>query len=61
MRPENHAPGADAAPLLEVENLAVAFSTMNGPVQAVHEASQRHGDAVDFGRVGFSDENEFQS
>ena len=39
MRPENHAPGADAAPLLEVENLAVAFSTMNGPVQAVHEAS----------------------
>lgn len=39
MRPENHAPGADAAPLLEVENLAVAFTTMNGPVQAVHEAS----------------------
>jgi peptide/nickel transport system ATP-binding protein len=39
MRPENQAPGADAAPLLEVENLAVAFSTMNGPVQAVHEAS----------------------
>ncbi|MEB2526604.1 ABC transporter ATP-binding protein [Kocuria rosea] len=39
MRPENHAPGADAAPLLEVENLAVAFSTMNGPIQAVHEAS----------------------
>jgi peptide/nickel transport system ATP-binding protein len=39
MRRENHAPGADAAPLLEVENLAVAFSTMNGPVQAVHEAS----------------------
>ncbi|PAU91962.1 ABC transporter ATP-binding protein [Kocuria sp. WN036] len=39
MRPENHAPGADAAPLLEVGNLAVAFSTMNGPVQAVHEAS----------------------
>ncbi|WP_426120516.1 ABC transporter ATP-binding protein [Kocuria sp. LHG3120] len=39
MRPENPAPGADAAPLLEVENLAVAFSTMNGPVQAVHEAS----------------------
>ena len=39
MRPENHAPGAGAAPLLEVENLAVAFSTMNGPVQAVHEAS----------------------
>lgn len=39
MRPENHAPGADPAPLLEVENLAVAFSTMNGPVQAVHEAS----------------------
>ncbi|MEX5261776.1 dipeptide ABC transporter ATP-binding protein [Kocuria sp. CPCC 205263] len=39
MRPENHAPGADAAPLLEVENLAVAFSTMNGPVQAVREAS----------------------
>ncbi|TDL41061.1 ABC transporter ATP-binding protein [Kocuria rosea] len=39
MRPDNHAPGADAAPLLEVENLAVAFSTMNGPVQAVHEAS----------------------
>ncbi|MCC5784243.1 ABC transporter ATP-binding protein [Kocuria sp. CCUG 69068] len=39
MRPENHAPGADPAPLLEVGNLAVAFSTMNGPVQAVHEAS----------------------
>ena len=39
MRPENHAPGADPAPLLEVGNLAVAFSTMNGPIQAVHEAS----------------------
>jgi peptide/nickel transport system ATP-binding protein len=39
MRPENHTPGAGPAPLLEVENLAVAFTTMNGPVQAVHEAS----------------------
>jgi peptide/nickel transport system ATP-binding protein len=39
MRPENTAPGADAAPLLEVEDLAVAFTTMDGPVQAVHEAS----------------------
>ena len=39
MRPENTAPGADAAPLLEVEDLAVAFTTTDGPVQAVHEAS----------------------
>ena len=23
--------------------------------EAVHEAAQRHGDAVDFGRVGFGD------
>ncbi|MGQ1798622.1 dipeptide ABC transporter ATP-binding protein [Kocuria oceani] len=33
------APGAADAPLLEVEDLAVAFTTMNGPVQAVHAAS----------------------
>jgi peptide/nickel transport system ATP-binding protein len=30
---------ADPAPLLEVRDLAVAFRTMAGPVQAVHEAS----------------------
>ncbi|MFE7631303.1 dipeptide ABC transporter ATP-binding protein [Kocuria sp. NPDC057446] len=39
MRPDQPAPGAAAAPLLEVADLAVAFSTMNGSVQAVHEAS----------------------
>ncbi|MGX5359627.1 dipeptide ABC transporter ATP-binding protein [Kocuria sp. KH4] len=38
MSAENPVPRADA-PLLEVEDLAVAFTTMNGPVQAVHEAS----------------------
>jgi peptide/nickel transport system ATP-binding protein len=32
-------PVAEPAPLLEVRDLAVAFSTMSGPVQAVHEAS----------------------
>ncbi|GEO96270.1 dipeptide ABC transporter ATP-binding protein [Kocuria turfanensis] len=38
MSAENPFPRADA-PLLQVEDLAVTFTTMNGPVQAVHEAS----------------------
>jgi hypothetical protein len=28
--------------------------------EAVHEAAQRHGDAVDFGSVGFGDQDKFQ-
>ncbi|GAB1489963.1 hypothetical protein MASR2M8_24200 [Opitutaceae bacterium] len=29
-------------------------------IKAVHDASQRHGNAVDFGSVGFGDESEMQ-
>ena len=34
---------------------------MTAPRESVHEVAERHGDAIYFGRIGFSDEDKVQS